>query len=148
MQADKVPHTYAQHPFKLDGRLNLDKLDGRLNLDISFGDHTMTTPVYIKMDAHNQLLLSEGVCRQLGIIHYRPNVERRRGGRKTTQPASHPSHKGKPKGNTLETIQNNQEQEAVVSMVHVNLLQYVYVLPHKNKVVEVTLCDTADADGS
>ena len=139
MQADKVPRTYDQRPFKLDGQMDLD---------ISFGDHTMTTTVYIKMDAHDQLLLSEGVCRQLGIIHYHPNVECWRGGRKATQPASHLSYKGQPKGNTLEATQDNQEQEAVVPMVRVNLLQSVYVLPHQSKVVEVTLCDTTDADGS
>ena len=35
----------------------------------------MTTPVYVKMDAHEQLLLSEGVCWQLGIISYHPEVQ-------------------------------------------------------------------------
>ena len=30
--------------------------------------------MYLKMDAHDPLLLSEGVCRQLGIISYRPSV--------------------------------------------------------------------------
>ena len=28
----------------------------------------------MKMDAHDQLLLSEGVCRQLGILAYHPDV--------------------------------------------------------------------------
>ena len=63
---DKTPKTYDQQSFKLDGRMDLD---------ISFSDQTMCTPVYIKMDAHNQLLLSEGVCRQLGIVPYHPDVE-------------------------------------------------------------------------
>ena len=40
--ADKIPRTYDQKPFKVDGRMDLD---------ISFGDVTMHTPVYIKMDA-------------------------------------------------------------------------------------------------
>ena len=31
------------------------------------------------MDAHDQLLLSEGVCRQLGIVSYHPDVEVWRG---------------------------------------------------------------------
>jgi hypothetical protein len=53
-----------------------------MDLDLSFGEKTMTTPIYLKMDAHDQLLLSEGVCRQLGIISYHPNVEIWRGGRK------------------------------------------------------------------
>ena len=34
----------------------------------------MKTSVYIKMDAYDQLLLSEGVCRQLGIISYHSDV--------------------------------------------------------------------------
>ena len=50
-------------------------LDGRINFDIEFLDKTMSTPIYVKMDAHEQLLLSEGVCRQLGIITYHPEVQ-------------------------------------------------------------------------
>ena len=34
----------------------------------------MKTPIYVKIDAFDQLLLSEGVCRQLGIISYHPDV--------------------------------------------------------------------------
>ena len=64
--ADKVPRNYDQRPFTLHGRMDLD---------ISFAGKTMTTPVYIKMDAKEQLLLSEGVCRQLSIIQYHPDVQ-------------------------------------------------------------------------
>lgn len=64
--ANKVPRTYSQEHFKLDGRMDLD---------VTFGDKTMCTPVYIKMDAHDPLLLSEGVCSQLGIVSYHPDVE-------------------------------------------------------------------------
>ena len=64
--ANKVPRTYNQERFKLDGRMDLD---------ITFGDKTMCTPIYIKMDAHDPLLLSEGVCSQLGIVSYHPDVE-------------------------------------------------------------------------
>ena len=60
-KADKVPRTYDQKPFVLDGRMDLD---------VTFDGKTMCTPIYIKMDAHDQLLLSEGVCRQLGILSY------------------------------------------------------------------------------
>ena len=60
---DRVPRTYDHRAFTLDGRMDL-YLDGT----------TMRTPVYIKMDAREPLLLSEGVCRQLGIIAYHPNV--------------------------------------------------------------------------
>ena len=35
----------------------------------------MVTPVYVKMDAHDQLLLSEGVCLQLDIVQYHPEVD-------------------------------------------------------------------------
>jgi len=35
----------------------------------------MTTPVYVKMDVPEELLLSEGVCRQLGIINYHSEVK-------------------------------------------------------------------------
>ena len=65
-KADKVPRAYNQQRFTLDGRMDLD---------VTFGETTMRTPVYIKMDAHDPLLLSEGVCRQLGIISYHPEVE-------------------------------------------------------------------------
>ena len=49
-------------------------LDGKMNLDISYGEVTMRTRVYIKMDAPEQLLLAEGVCRQFKIITYHPDV--------------------------------------------------------------------------
>ena len=45
---DRTPHNYDQQPFRVDGRMDLD---------ISFLDKTMSTPVYIKMDAHEPLLL-------------------------------------------------------------------------------------------
>ena len=62
---DKTPYGYGQKPFRLDGRLDLD---------IMFGDRTMNTPIYVKMDAKEDLLVSEGVCRQLGIVTYHPEV--------------------------------------------------------------------------
>lgn len=71
--ADKVPRTYNQQLFSLDGRLDLE---------VSFGDKVMNTTLYLKRDAHDQLLLSEGVCRQLGIISYHPLAEPWRGGKK------------------------------------------------------------------
>ena len=63
---DRVLKTYDQRPFALDGRMELD---------ISFSDTTVRTPVYIKMDSPTPLLLSEGVCCQLGIIMYHPDVQ-------------------------------------------------------------------------
>lgn len=64
-KSDKIPYTYDQRPFSLDGKIELD---------ITFDDQTMRTPVYVKMDAHDPLLLSEGVCHQLGIISYHTSV--------------------------------------------------------------------------
>ena len=64
--ADKTPRNYDQRPFRLDGRMELN---------IAFGDKEMTTSVYIKLDAVDQLLLSEGVCRLLGIVSYHSAVE-------------------------------------------------------------------------
>ena len=61
-----MPHNYHRRPFHLDGRVNLD---------IEFPDEAMNTPIYVKMDAHEQLLLSEGVSWQLGIISYHPEVQ-------------------------------------------------------------------------
>ena len=49
-------------------------LDGRVDLDISFNGITMRTPIYIKVEAADKLLLGEGVCRQFKIITYHPLV--------------------------------------------------------------------------
>lgn len=77
---DKTPRNYDQSPFTLDGCMDLD---------VTFDGKTMTTPVYIKCDAHEQLLLSEGVCRQLGMLHYHQDVENWRGGRRQKPGTSH-----------------------------------------------------------
>ena len=63
--ADKIPYGYDNTPFKLDGWIDLD---------ITFAERTMRTTVYLKMDARDPLLLSEGVCHQLHIISYHPQV--------------------------------------------------------------------------
>ena len=110
---DKMPCTYDHQPFTLDGRMDLD---------ISFDDKTMCTPVYIKMDAREQLLLSEGVCRQLNILSYHADVQTWRGGRKQTQ-----SRKAMEQGN----------REATVPTVRVNLVQSVHLPPGKSTVVVV-----------
>ena len=55
----KTSCTYDQISFKVDGRMDLH---------ISFGDIIMRTPVYIKMDAADQLLLSESICRQFSSV--------------------------------------------------------------------------------
>ena len=63
---DRVPLTYDHRPFAIDGCMDLN---------ICFENKEMKTPAYIKMDAHDQLLLSEGVCRQLGFVSYHAKVE-------------------------------------------------------------------------
>ena len=84
---DWIPKTYDRKVFQLDGRLDLD---------ICFDGLTMRTPVYVKLDAADQLLLGEGVFRQLRIITYHPSVTAKRsrcGSKETTSPASaiHPA---------------------------------------------------------
>ena len=64
-KADKTPKAYDQKVFTLDGRLVLS---------IEFDGKSLTTPVYLKRDSPDGLLLSEGVCRQLGIIKYHDEV--------------------------------------------------------------------------
>lgn len=46
-----------------------------MDLTVSLAGQMLTTPVYIKMDTLEPLLLSEGVCRQLGILQYHPDVQ-------------------------------------------------------------------------
>ena len=70
---DKTPWNYDHTQFTLDGQIDMD---------LSFDSKTMYTPVYIKADAHDQLL---SVCRQLGILQYHSDVEPWRGGRKRNQ---------------------------------------------------------------
>ena len=63
---DKVPINYDHQPFYFDGKIDLDiEFDGRI----------VSTPIYVKMDAPEPLLLSEEVCRQLGIITYHLKVQ-------------------------------------------------------------------------
>ena len=105
-KADKVPRTYNQQRFTLDGRMDLD---------VTFGEMTMRTPVYIKMNAHDPLLLSEGVCRQLGIVTYHPDVE--------------------PKEPVPE--RSPDSEEAVVPTVRVCLLQSISLPAGQSAVVPV-----------
>ena len=105
--ADKTPRTYDQKVFHLDGRLDLD---------ITFQEQTMKTPVYVKMDAKEQLLLSEGVCRQLGIVHYHEQVV--------------PGDK--------------QRAQVYVPTVRVRLVQTVKLRPDESVVAKVRLVGNGD----
>lgn len=80
----------------------------------------MRTPVY-KLDAEDQLLLSEGVCCQLEIIAYHPDVEVWRG--KDTKEDGPTTEKSQP------------ETEARVPTVRVRLLQATRLLPQQSVVV-------------
>ena len=99
--ADKTPRTYDQKTFRLDGRLDLD---------ITFQERTMKTPVYVKMDAKEQLLLSEGVCRQLGIMQYHEQVS-----------------------------PGDNQEPVCVPMVRVHLVQTVKLGPNESLMAEVRL---------
>ena len=105
---DTVPHNY-------DGKVFT--LDGKMDLKISFQGKDTTTPVYITMDAKDQLLLSEVVCRQLGIVQYHPNVEVWRGGHKSQS--------------------MNHQSSAVVPMVRVKLVLVTRCLPQQTALARV-----------
>ena len=107
--ADKTPYGYDNKPFKLNGRIDLD---------ITFAERTMCTTVYLKMDAHEPLLLSEGVCYQLGIISYHPNV-----------------------GISMPTIRSHEDTDTVVTIpvVRVQLIESVQLLPSQSKMVATQL---------
>ena len=112
---DKIPRNYDQRPFKLDGRMDLD---------ITFNGKAIRTPVYIKIDAHEQLLLSEGVCRQLEIIQYHPDVQ--------------PRHKGKiDVSNRPRMTGSSEGNGAIVPLIKVNLVQSVRILPGQSVMVPV-----------
>ena len=64
--ADKTPCNYNHKPFSIDGKLKLK---------VTFLDLTMKTDSYVKMNAHEPLLVSDGVCRQLGIVTYHTAVD-------------------------------------------------------------------------
>ena len=116
-QPDRTPCTYDRKQFKLHGRMDLE---------ITFDGKMLVTPIYIKMDAHDQLLLSEGVCSQLGILEYHKNVW--------------PGHE-------LETDVLNTSGEAAVTSVRtfrVSLSESVIIPANKSTVVPV--CVESDTD--
>ena len=104
-KSDKVPRNY-------DGKIF--HLDGCMDMDITFDGKTMKTIVYIKSDASDQLLLSEGVSRQLGIVTYHPSVQARK-------------------------ARSYQHDVAVVPTIRVQLVKTLRLPPGHSKVVEVDL---------
>ena len=89
----------------------------------------MSTQVYTKFDAADQLLLSEGVCCLLDIYH--PAVEKWRGGSKS-------------KDSTQAT--SDPKAEAVVPIVKVFAIKSVCVLPHQSIVVPVEVIGIEKTD--
>ena len=81
----------------------------------------MCTPVYLKMNAHDPLLLSEGVCHQLGILKYHPDVKPRE-----EMPG-------------LEDSKPDSATEVPVPMVCVQLVKSTKVLPQQSTAVSVKL---------
>ena len=122
---DKTPHAYGQKPFKLDGRLDLD---------ITFGDKAMNTPIYVKMDAKEDLLLSEGVCRQLNIVTYHPEVG----------PATKITARGQSLGpgqraGKAADADTVTDTDTVTDSVTVKLVKTVRVLPSQSVMAQVQL---------
>ena len=109
LRADKTPKTYDQKPFTLDGRMMLS---------IEFDGRSLTTPVYLKMNSPDGLLLSEGACRQFGIISYHPEV--------------HPLREAKNQTNT-----ESSATESKVPLVKVSLVRTVNLLPHQSIIAQV-----------
>ena len=75
----------------------------------------------IKMDAGDQLLLSEGVCRQLGILSYHPQIS---------------SKKASKKGDIV----------AIVPMVRVSLVQSLRLPSEQSSLVRVKLEGAQDSE--
>ena len=79
-----------------------------MDLDIEFDGKCLKTPIYLKMDAHDSLLLSEGVCRQLGVLSFHPEVK------------------------PLKELSPAGLSSARVPLVRVSLVQSVRLLPHQS----------------
>ena len=58
--------TYNQKPMTLNGCIDMR---------ITFGEKNIISTVYIKLVAHDQILLSEVACHLLGIVNYHPEVQ-------------------------------------------------------------------------
>ena len=91
------------------------------------------------MNAHDQLLLCEGVCRQLGIISYHPDVERWRGGRQRTTPKTPETQSPSQTGGSRSEVEVTASTDARVPTIRVNLVQSACLLPHQSLVVDVSL---------
>ena len=89
----------------------------------------MKTAIYVKMDAPEDLLLSEGVCRQLGILTYHPEVQPLRAKRSEQTDE-------KAMGSEMPELQAGCQ----VPMVRVRLVKGLWILPNQSTLAEVELC--------
>ena len=95
----------------------------------------MKTPVYEKMDSYEPLLLSEGVCRQMGIISYHPEVKPHKSSR-----VDFPEPEPKPQ---------NEENlpKCQVPTVRIQLVQSIKLPPNQTVMAEVKLSDGVTGNG-
>ena len=122
---DRVPRTYDRKVFHLDGRMELE---------ISFQGKAMKTTVYIKMDAPDQLLLSEGVCRQLGIVTYHPSLHQ-------------PGQTQNPVDSPVCESESSNKQTTLVPCVRVSLVKSLQLPPNQSAVVPVRVEGDFDPAG-
>ena len=92
----------------------------------------MNTPIYAKMDAKEDLLLSAGVCRQLNIVTYHPEV-----GPATKSTARGQSlGPGQRAGKAADTV---TDTDTVTDSVTVKLVKTVHALPSQSVMAQVQL---------
>ena len=84
---------------------------------------TRDTLLYGQLHTPEQVLLSEGVCCQLGILIYHPDVQPGNGDKKQLKSKS------------------DEVRECKVPMVRVQLIQDVRLLPNECTMVETKLVD-------
>ncbi|MCG8624500.1 MAG: hypothetical protein MJE68_21215 [Proteobacteria bacterium] len=90
------------------------------------------------MDAHEPLLLSEGVCRQMGIISYHPEVQPRK---------SSISDLPGPVGEVQKNEQTESAPKCLVPTVRIQLVQSVKLPPKQTVMVDVKLSDGIAGNG-
>ena len=100
-----------------------------MELVITFGEKEISTQVYIKVDTADQLLLSEGISRLLGIVEYHPDVQIWRGGCKNKKPGTQPA----------------KTDRTSVPSVRVTPVRSVRVLPHQSIIVPIEAVGVEDA---
>jgi len=117
-----------------------------MDLIITFGDKEMATAVYIKLDAVDQLLLSEGVCRLLGIVSYDPAVEIWRGG---AAPKTKTTVSSEDVGSVNQSEDADRDsKDAQVPTVRVSAVKSIRVLPHHHAAVPVEVTGIEDSSGT